>query len=105
VEELGEDIECTDLVLGRRCQVGADGGEPLGPGEALEAAAHLGVDYPALGVMASTWRLSGGSFETVHVVLEAVDDSIMTANLAVPSALLGIVAKRADISQLSFDCG
>ena len=43
-EQLGERIECADVVLGRGGEVGADRCEPLGSRQALEAVAHLGVD-------------------------------------------------------------
>jgi len=44
-EQLDECIECADVVLGRGGEVGADGSEPLGSRQALEAVAHLGVDF------------------------------------------------------------
>ncbi len=100
-EQLGEDVECSDVVLPRGGEKGADDGERACTVVTLEATADLLVNYPALGVMASKCWQSGGSFQPAHVTLKAVGDSIMAGHLAFPSALSCIASKRPEIGELS----
>ena len=70
-----------------------NGGERSCTFVALEASADLLVDYPALGVMATKCWLSGGVFHPTDVAFKAVDDPLVSSNLAVPAALDGIVSE------------